>query len=63
VLELIACGATGVALGTVLFTDPGAPARIRRELAVASASAGLDNAEQAFCAAQEAVFEVGNNSF
>ena len=32
VLELIACGATHVALGTVLFADPGAPARIRAEL-------------------------------
>jgi dihydroorotate dehydrogenase (NAD+) catalytic subunit len=32
-LELIACGATHVALGTVLFADPDAPARIRRELA------------------------------
>jgi dihydroorotate dehydrogenase (NAD+) catalytic subunit len=32
-LELIACGATHVALGTVLFADPGAPARVRTELA------------------------------
>ena len=28
-LELIACGATHVALGTVLFADPEAPARVR----------------------------------
>ena len=30
--ELIAAGASAVALGTVLFTDPDAPARIRQEL-------------------------------
>jgi dihydroorotate dehydrogenase (NAD+) catalytic subunit len=33
-LELIACGALHVALGTVLFADPDAPKRIREELAV-----------------------------
>ena len=31
-LELIACGARHVALGTVLFADPDAPARVRDEL-------------------------------
>jgi dihydroorotate dehydrogenase (NAD+) catalytic subunit len=31
-LELIACGAVHVALGTVLFTDPDAASRVRREL-------------------------------
>ena len=31
-LELIAAGANDVALGTVLFSDPDAPARIRAEL-------------------------------
>ena len=59
-LELIACGATHVALGTVLFADPDAPARVRRELAVECSSAGFDNAEEAFCAAQEAVFGPDN---
>jgi dihydroorotate dehydrogenase (NAD+) catalytic subunit len=34
VLEFVACGALHVALGTVLFADPDAPARIREELAV-----------------------------
>jgi dihydroorotate dehydrogenase (NAD+) catalytic subunit len=33
VLEFVACGATHVALGTVLFADPDAPARVRAELA------------------------------
>ena len=32
-IELIACGATHVALGTVLFADPDAPTRVRAELA------------------------------
>ena len=31
-LELLAAGAAAVALGTMLFSDPGAPARIRAEL-------------------------------
>jgi dihydroorotate dehydrogenase (NAD+) catalytic subunit len=35
VLEFVACGATSVALGTVLFADPDAPARVRAELAKA----------------------------
>jgi dihydroorotate dehydrogenase (NAD+) catalytic subunit len=43
-LELIAAGASAVALGTVLFSDPDAPARIRAELAAEAASFGVDNA-------------------
>jgi dihydroorotate dehydrogenase (NAD+) catalytic subunit len=31
-LDLVAAGATAIALGTVLFSDPGAPARVRAEL-------------------------------
>jgi dihydroorotate dehydrogenase (NAD+) catalytic subunit len=42
-LELIAVGASAVALGTVLFTDPDAPVRIRRELHSAAAAVGLTN--------------------
>ena len=40
-LEFAACGAHDVALGTVLFADPGAPARVRAELAAACADAGV----------------------
>ncbi len=40
-LEFAACGARDVALGTVLFSDPGAPARVRAELAAACAEAGV----------------------
>jgi dihydroorotate dehydrogenase (NAD+) catalytic subunit len=34
VVDFVVCGARDVALGTVLFTDPNAPLRIREELAV-----------------------------
>jgi dihydroorotate dehydrogenase (NAD+) catalytic subunit len=40
-LELIAAGASSVALGTILFADPQAPARIRRELIEAAEAAGF----------------------
>jgi dihydroorotate dehydrogenase (NAD+) catalytic subunit len=40
-LELIAAGASAVALGTILFADPDAPARIRSELAAETAARGL----------------------
>jgi dihydroorotate dehydrogenase (NAD+) catalytic subunit len=40
-LDLIACGASAVALGTVLFADPDAPVRIRDELAEEAASRGF----------------------
>jgi dihydroorotate dehydrogenase (NAD+) catalytic subunit len=46
-LEFAACGARDVALGTVLFADPGAPTRVRAELAVACARAGVANPEDA----------------
>jgi dihydroorotate dehydrogenase (NAD+) catalytic subunit len=42
-LEFVACGATDIALGTVLFADPGAPARVRAELGAAAAEAGVAN--------------------
>jgi dihydroorotate dehydrogenase (NAD+) catalytic subunit len=40
-LEFIAAGATAVALGTVLFTDPEAPVRIRRELQAEAETVGV----------------------
>jgi dihydroorotate dehydrogenase (NAD+) catalytic subunit len=48
VLELIACGATHVALGTVLFADPDAPARVRKELDAEATRAGFDQPGDAF---------------
>ena len=41
-LELIAAGASVVALGTVLFGDPGAPVRVRAELAAETARGTSD---------------------
>jgi dihydroorotate dehydrogenase (NAD+) catalytic subunit len=52
-LELHAAGAWAVALGTVLFSDPSAPARIRGELADLLASLGLSSLEQARGVAHE----------
>jgi dihydroorotate dehydrogenase (NAD+) catalytic subunit len=46
-LEFAACGAHDIALGTVLFADLGAPARVRSELAAACAEAGVVNPEDA----------------
>jgi dihydroorotate dehydrogenase (NAD+) catalytic subunit len=42
-LELIAAGASAVALGTVLFADPGAPGRVRAELAEEARRLGLES--------------------
>jgi len=46
-LELIAAGASDVALGTVLFRDPDAPARVRAELDAELASLGFADAADA----------------
>ena len=43
--EFLAAGASAVAVGTALFADPGAPARIRRELAETAASLGAAGPE------------------
>jgi dihydroorotate dehydrogenase (NAD+) catalytic subunit len=47
VLEFLACGASDVALGTVLFSDPDAPARVRTELLAACAAAGVASPDDA----------------
>ncbi|MGH2972524.1 MAG: dihydroorotate dehydrogenase [Gaiellaceae bacterium] len=44
VIDLVACGARDVALGTVLFSDPDAPARVRSEI-------GNADLEEAFASA------------
>jgi dihydroorotate dehydrogenase (NAD+) catalytic subunit len=61
-LELIACGATDVALGTVLFSDPDAPRRVREELANELAALGFDDPADAYCAALDAVVRLENSS-
>jgi dihydroorotate dehydrogenase (NAD+) catalytic subunit len=46
VLELLAAGASAVALGTVLFGDPEAPDRIRTELAAELVRLGFDSPDE-----------------
>ncbi len=46
-LEFLAAGAGAVALGTVLFSDPEAPGRVRRELAEELAARGLSRPSDA----------------
>ncbi len=42
-VELVAAGATAVALGTILFADPDAPGRIRAEIAIELERLGFDS--------------------
>jgi dihydroorotate dehydrogenase (NAD+) catalytic subunit len=53
-LDLVAAGATAVALGTVLFADPGAPVRVRAELAAELAQRGFGGIEEAVAVAHGA---------
>src|SRR5207244_4833108 len=46
-LEMIACGATHVALGTALFSDPFAPQRLPHEPVREAKSGGFESAGQA----------------
>ena len=59
-LELIACGATHVALGTVLFADPDACARVRAELIDECGRAGFERPEDAFGVALDNVARLAN---
>jgi dihydroorotate dehydrogenase (NAD+) catalytic subunit len=61
-LELIACGATHVALGTILFADHDAPSRVRGELAGELAALGFDSPEDAFGAALDTVVSAVNSA-
>ena len=46
-LDLVAAGASCVALGTILFADPDAPARVRAELAAECAARGFEDPDAA----------------
>jgi dihydroorotate dehydrogenase (NAD+) catalytic subunit len=61
-LELIACGATHVALGTVLFADPDAPSRVREELAAELATAGSETVDDVFGVALDSVANSVNSA-
>jgi dihydroorotate dehydrogenase (NAD+) catalytic subunit len=52
-LEFVAAGARHVAVGTTLFADPNAPARIRMELHAAAHERGWNTYEDAYAAAHE----------
>jgi dihydroorotate dehydrogenase (NAD+) catalytic subunit len=59
-LELVACGATHVALGTILFADPDAPARVRGELDAELARAGYASVDEACAASFDTVARPAN---
>jgi dihydroorotate dehydrogenase (NAD+) catalytic subunit len=66
-LEFVACGASAVALGTVLFADPHAPARIRAELTKDVAAFGFVTLEEArgfanLVANSENSLQIGQNA-
>jgi dihydroorotate dehydrogenase (NAD+) catalytic subunit len=52
-LELVACGARDVALGTILFSDPDAPSRVRAELAEAAARVGVVGPDEVHAVAHD----------
>jgi dihydroorotate dehydrogenase (NAD+) catalytic subunit len=58
-LELVAAGARHVALGTVLFADPDAPARVRAELHDAATERGWQTYEDAYAVAHEEALSIG----
>jgi dihydroorotate dehydrogenase (NAD+) catalytic subunit len=51
VLEFVAAGARHVALGTVLFADPHAPARVRAELEAELSARGYADVDEAYATA------------
>ncbi len=55
--EFLAAGASAIAVGTALFADPGAPVRIRRELAETAASLGAAGPEDLCGIAHEPDFD------
>jgi dihydroorotate dehydrogenase (NAD+) catalytic subunit len=61
-LELIAAGASAVALGTVLFADPGAPTRVRKELEAEASRRGYDDPLAARAAAHGSVANVADSA-
>jgi dihydroorotate dehydrogenase (NAD+) catalytic subunit len=62
-LDLIACGASAVAIGTTLFADPDAPARIRKELAGEASARGYPTPADARDAAHPSVVHAENDQF
>src|SRR5215203_117521 len=61
-LEFLACGACDIALGTVLFTDPEAPRRVRSELEAELAAHGFADTDKAAGSAHEKPSRIGVNA-
>jgi dihydroorotate dehydrogenase (NAD+) catalytic subunit len=61
-LELIAAGARHVALGTILFSDPDAPARVRAELHRAASERGWKTYDDAYAVAHEELLSIGTTT-
>jgi dihydroorotate dehydrogenase (NAD+) catalytic subunit len=59
-LELIAAGARGVALGTVLFRYPDAPRRVRNDVVTVANALGFEAPGDAFASAHKRVSTVTN---
>jgi dihydroorotate dehydrogenase (NAD+) catalytic subunit len=57
-LEFIVAGARHVALGTVLFADPDAPARIRSELAAELEVHGYASVDAAYATVHESTLSI-----
>jgi dihydroorotate dehydrogenase (NAD+) catalytic subunit len=60
-LELLAVGASAVALGTVLFSDPFAPVRVRHELTAELVALGLTSPDQATGIAHQGALPTGKH--
>ena len=58
-VELVAAGASAVALGTVLFSDPSAPDRVRGELDAEARSRGYVSAAEIRAVAHESASPIG----
>jgi dihydroorotate dehydrogenase (NAD+) catalytic subunit len=61
-LELLAAGASACALGTILFSDPDAPRRVRGELADEAASLAFESPHAAIGLAHAIVASPGKNA-
>lgn len=58
-VELVAAGASAVGLGTVLFSDPSAPDRVRGELDAEARSRGYASAAEIRAVAHESALQIG----
>jgi dihydroorotate dehydrogenase (NAD+) catalytic subunit len=55
VVDLLAAGASSVALGTILFADPDAPTRVRAELDAECSARGFTSVDEIVRIAHDAI--------